>query len=83
MPFSITMYYEFNITTLDWPGKQNTVVDFLSRIQNGNNDIPIEDDFIYEYSFETSIKYPWFADISNCLDQENYHHICFLEKKER
>ena len=30
----LLLLQEFNITVLDRPGKQNTVVDFLSRIQN-------------------------------------------------
>ena len=36
---------EFNITVLDRPGKQNTVVDFLSRIQNTKEDFPVKDKF--------------------------------------
>ena len=52
---------------MDRLGKQNTVVDFLYRIQNDNNDVLVEDNFPDEYIFVVSIKYPWFADISNCL----------------
>ena len=43
------------------------VVEFLSRIQNDNNDIPVEDNFPDEYVFAISNKYPWFANISNYL----------------
>ena len=41
----LLLLQEFNITILDRPGKQNKIVDFLSRIQNENNDQPIEDRF--------------------------------------
>lgn len=52
---------------LDWPRKQNTVANFLSRIQNDNNDVPVEDNFPDEYLFAVSTKSPWFADIANYL----------------
>lgn len=49
---------------MDRPGKENTFVEFLSRIQNDNNDVPIKDNFPDEYLFAVSIGSPWFADIS-------------------
>ena len=58
---------EFNITVLDRPGKQNTVADFLSRIQNTKEDSPVEDKFPDEYLFAVTIKTPWYADIANYL----------------
>ena len=63
----LLLLQEFNITILDRPRKQNIVADFLSRIQNYNNDMPVEDNFPDEYLFVVSIKSPWFADISNYL----------------
>jgi len=59
---------EFNITILDRPRKQNIVADFLSRIQNDNNGVPLEDNFPDEYLFVVSIKSPYFSDIANYLD---------------
>lgn len=50
---------------MDRIGKQNTVVDFLSRIQNDNNDKTVEDNFPNKYIFAVSTKSPWFTDISN------------------
>jgi len=47
----LLLLQEFNITILDRLGKQNTVPDFLSRIQNDNNDAPVEDNFPDEYIF--------------------------------
>eukprot|EP00253_Pinus_taeda_P032641 PITA_32641 len=58
---------EFNITVLDRPGKQNTVANFLSRIQNTKEDSPVEDKFPDEYLFAVTTKTPWYADIANYL----------------
>jgi len=48
----LLLLQEFNITVLDKPGKQNTVADFLSRIQNIKEDSPFEDKFLDEYIFQ-------------------------------
>ena len=45
----LLLLQEFNITVLDTPGKQNTVNDFLFRIQNIKDDTPVEDKFPDEY----------------------------------
>eukprot|EP00253_Pinus_taeda_P014719 PITA_14719 len=58
---------DFNMIVLDRPGKQNTVVDFLSRIQNTNEGSPVEDKFPYEYLFAVTTKTPWYAYIANYL----------------
>ena len=63
----LLLLQEFNITILNRRGKQNIVADFLSRIQNDNNDVPVEDNFPDEYLFAVSTKSPWFANISNYL----------------
>ena len=63
----LTLLQKFNITILYRPGKQNTVVDFLSRIQNDNNDVHVEDNFPDEYIFIVYIKSPCFPDIYNYL----------------
>eukprot|EP00253_Pinus_taeda_P001793 PITA_01793 len=63
----LLLLQEFNITVLDRPGKQNTVADFLSRIQNTNDDSPVEDKFPDEYLFAVTTKAPWYADIANYL----------------
>jgi len=44
----ILLLQEFNITILDRPRKENTVVDFLYKMQNDNNDTPIVDTFLNE-----------------------------------
>eukprot|EP00253_Pinus_taeda_P027923 PITA_27923 len=63
----LLLLQEFNITVLDRPGKQNTVADFLSRIQNTKEDSPVEDKFPDEYLFAVTTKTPWYSDIANYL----------------
>lgn len=63
----LLLLQEFNIIVLDRPGKQNTVVDFLSRIQNIKDKIPVEDKFPDEYLFAITTQTPWFGDIANYL----------------
>lgn len=63
----LLLLQEFNITILDQPRKQNTIGNFLSRIQNDNNDMHVEDNFPDEYIFAISTKSPWFVDIANYL----------------
>eukprot|EP00253_Pinus_taeda_P009719 PITA_09719 len=65
----LLLLQEFNIIVLDRPGKQNTVVHFLSKIQNIKDDTPIEDKFPDEYLFAVTIQTPWFADIARKIIQ--------------
>ena len=59
----LLLLQEFNIIVLDRPGKQNTVVDFLSRIQNIKDDTLVEDKFPDEYIFSVTTQTPWFENI--------------------
>eukprot|EP00253_Pinus_taeda_P010466 PITA_10466 len=63
----ITGYEEFNITVLDRPGKENQVADFLSRLQNQGEVVPVEDSFLDENLFAISIMNPWYVDLANYL----------------
>ena len=63
----VLLLQEFNITMLDRLGKQNTVVDFLSRIQNIKEDSLVEGKFPDEYLFVVTTQTPWFADVANYL----------------
>jgi hypothetical protein len=63
----LLLLQEFNITVLDRPGKDNVVADFLSRIKNEDDDIPVDDSFPDEHLFSLSINTPWFADMENYL----------------
>ena len=74
---------EFNITILDRPGKQNTVADFLSRIQNIKDYTPVEDQFPDEYLFAVSTQTPWFADIANYLVSGKFPSIMNARDKRK
>ena len=63
---------EFKIEILDRSGAHNLVADHLSRIEKGEDNIPIKDDFPDEVLLAlTGMKgmflEPWFADIVNYL----------------
>eukprot|EP00253_Pinus_taeda_P033944 PITA_33944 len=60
-------YKEFNITLLDRPGKENQVVDFLSRLNHAGEDVPLNDSFPDEHLFSISIKTIWFLDMANYI----------------
>ena len=74
---------EFNITILDRPGKQNTVVDFLSRLQNIKDDTPVEDQFPDEYLFAISTRTHWFAEIANYLVSGKFPSIINARDKRK
>ena len=56
---------QYHHSRLTW--KTNTIAEFLSRIQNDNNDTSVEDKFPDEYLYAVSTKSPWFVDIANSL----------------
>jgi hypothetical protein len=63
----ILLLQEFNITIVDRPGKENVVVDFLSRIPQDNIDILVNDNFPDIHLFVVAFKTPCFADTTNYL----------------
>jgi hypothetical protein len=63
----LLLLQEFDISIIDKPGKENVVVDFLSRLTNEGEAIPVEDNFPDEHLFALSTNTPWFADIANYL----------------
>jgi hypothetical protein len=62
----LLLLQEFDITIVERPGKENVVVDFLSRIKP-DDDTPVDDSFPDEYLFAVSAHPPWYADITNYL----------------
>jgi hypothetical protein len=52
---------------LDRPGKDNVVADFISRLNNEDDDILVDDSFPDEHIFSLSVNTPWFADMENYL----------------
>ena len=63
----LLLLQEFDITIVDKPGKDNVVVDFLSRLNTNCENLPVEDKFPDEHIFEISNLTPWYADIANYL----------------
>jgi hypothetical protein len=61
---------------LNKPGKDNVVVDFLSRLTSNENEPPVEDYFPDEHLFVVSTNSPWFTDIANYLAAGRLpHHL--------
>jgi hypothetical protein len=54
----LMLLQEFNIIVLDRPRKKNLVADFISRIKNEDDDIPIDDSFPDEHFFSLSVNTP-------------------------
>lgn len=63
----VIIVQEFNITIIDRPIKSNVVAYYLSRLNNLDEAIPVDDDFPEEHLFVVSTKSPWFANIANYL----------------
>jgi hypothetical protein len=63
----LLLLQEFDISIIDRPGKENVVTDFLSRLTNEGETIPVEDNFPDEHLFVLSTNTPWFADVTNYL----------------
>eukprot|EP00253_Pinus_taeda_P006977 PITA_06977 len=78
----LLLLQEFNITVLDRPGKENQVANFLSRLQNQGEVVPVEDSFPDEHLFSISIVNPWYADLANYLSTgRTPPHFTTKEKK--
>ena len=63
---------EFDIEIRDRSGANNLVADHLSGTENGEDNIPNQDDFPYEVLLELTVvkgmfSEPWFVDIVNYL----------------
>jgi len=63
----LLLLWEFNITIQYQPGKDNQVVDFLSRLHTLGDLNLVSDNFPDEHMFEITVKTPWFIDIVNYL----------------
>lgn len=70
------------MTIIDKPGKDNVVVDFLSRLTIDDDCIPTEDSFHDEYLFSISTYLPWYADIANSLVARKFpQYLSSMEKR--
>jgi hypothetical protein len=63
----LLLLQEFNITIIDRPGRDNLVVDFLSRLIHTGENTPVNDNFPDENLFSISTYIPWYADVANYL----------------
>eukprot|EP00253_Pinus_taeda_P033590 PITA_33590 len=63
----LILFQEFDITIKDRPGKENLVVDFLSRMPAPVDPTAVEDQFPDEHLFAVTVKTPWYADVANYL----------------
>lgn len=78
----LLLLQEFNITVLDRPCKENQVANFLSRLQNQGEVIPVEDYFLDENLFAIPIVNPWYADLANYLSTgKTPPYFTSMEKK--
>lgn len=69
---------EFDIIIIDKPGKDNVVVDFLSRMDNNDKCTSIEDSFPDEHLFAVSTKPLWYVDIAkNIATGKVPHHFSY------
>ena len=78
----LLLLQEFNITIVDRPRKSNVVAYYLSRLNNPNEVIPVDDDFLDGHIFVVSTDSPWSADITNYLvTGKKPPHLSAREKK--
>jgi hypothetical protein len=61
----LLLLQEFDITIIDKPGKDNVVVDFLSRLINEEEVMSVENNFLNEHFFSLSNHSPRYVDIYN------------------
>jgi hypothetical protein len=67
---------------MDQPGKDNQVEDFLSRINNSSESVPVVDSFPNEHLFSISTKTLCFVDVANYLSTQKLpSHLSSKEKK--
>ena len=68
---------------MDGPGKENQVVDFLSRLQTEGEDVLVYNDFPDEHVFAISIHVPLFASITNYLVSKRLSQYLSAKEKQR
>jgi hypothetical protein len=63
----LLLLQEFDIAIINKPGRENVIADFLSRLTNEGEAIPMEDTFPNEHLLSLSTNTPWFEEIANYL----------------
>eukprot|EP00253_Pinus_taeda_P035589 PITA_35589 len=74
--------HKFDLTIVDKPGKENVVVDFLSRVNlTAGEEETVDDQMPDEHLFAISVLSPWFTDIANYLVSAQFPpHLSSKEK---
>jgi hypothetical protein len=75
----LLLLHEFDLTTLDNPGKKNVLANIISKFTNSTNQESLDDSFLDEHLFVVSLKTPWFSNIATILLQRNLFNI-FITK---
>jgi hypothetical protein len=70
----LLLLQEFNTNIIDRHGKDNLVVDLLSRIIHPGDNAPVEDNFPGENLFAISTFTPWYADVANYIVTRKMPH---------
>eukprot|EP00253_Pinus_taeda_P005004 PITA_05004 len=80
LPYAI--YFQFDLTIVDKPGKENVVSDFLYIIDlPASEEGMVDDQILDEHLFSISVLSPWFADIANYLVSAQFPpHLSSKEK---
>eukprot|EP00253_Pinus_taeda_P010834 PITA_10834 len=78
----LLLLQQFDLTIVDKPGKENFVVDFLSRVNLTTGEEETVDDWMPdEHLFSISVLSLWFADIANYLVSTQFPpHLSSKEK---
>eukprot|EP00253_Pinus_taeda_P027733 PITA_27733 len=74
---------QFDLTIVDKPGKENVVVDFLSRLDlPAGEEGTVDEQMPDEHLFSISVLSPWFSDIANYLVSTQFpSHLSSKEKR--
>eukprot|EP00253_Pinus_taeda_P014627 PITA_14627 len=78
----LLLLQQFDLTIVDKSGKENVVVDFLSRLDlPAGEEGTVDDQMTDEHLFAISVLSPWFADIANYLVSAQFPpHLSSKEK---
>ena len=63
----LILLQEFDITIKDRQGKENLVVNFLSRVPRTDDAVAVEDQLHVEHLFLVTMKTLWYVDVTNYL----------------